>query len=269
MFIRPALLCGALCAVATTAIAQTSVPSDVSSTPGQDVATATTTAGWAKDLTLTGNLTLASQYRYRGIGQTNGRPALQGGFDLVHSSGFYVGNWNSNISWLADSNPAVSSSLEMDFYGGYKTATGPLTWDVGVLQYAYPGSRPDGFTSPDTTEVYASIGAGPLVFKYSHALTNLFGFADTKNSGYADLTGTLDTGFWGMTASAHVGHQWVHNLSAASYTDWRVGLSKDLGANTVVSAAWLDTNANRGVYTNTRDRYLGKGTLLVSLTKTF
>ena len=47
---------------------------------------------------LTGNLGIFSSYRFRGIDQTFGKPALQGGIDYAHSSGFYVGNWNSNVS---------------------------------------------------------------------------------------------------------------------------------------------------------------------------
>ena len=70
------------------------------------------------DFTLSANVTLASQYRYRGLMQTNNKPAIQGGFDLAHSSGLYLGNWNSSISWLGDSNSAVSAPVEMDFYGG-------------------------------------------------------------------------------------------------------------------------------------------------------
>src|SRR5690554_3875510 len=93
------------------------------------------------DFTFSANMTLASQYRYRGLMQTNNKPAIQGGFDLSHSSGFYVGNWNSSISWLGDSDDDVSAPVEMDFYAGY---TGPLwgdvTFDVGVLQYYYPNS---------------------------------------------------------------------------------------------------------------------------------
>src|SRR5574341_1330912 len=95
--------------------------------------------------TFTGNVTIASEYIYRGIGQTNRKPALQGGFDYSHSSGFYAGIWGSNISWLADGNqvagsscatsgPCISSSIELDVYGGYKgTITGDLGFDVGVL----------------------------------------------------------------------------------------------------------------------------------------
>ncbi|MDF6543540.1 TorF family putative porin, partial [Escherichia coli] len=65
---------------------------------------------------LTANVTLASQYRYRGLMQTNNKPAIQGGVDYALPNGFYVGNWNSSISWLGDSNSNVSAPIEMDFY---------------------------------------------------------------------------------------------------------------------------------------------------------
>ncbi|WP_231680270.1 TorF family putative porin, partial [Ralstonia pseudosolanacearum] len=63
---------------------------------------------------LTANVTLASQYRYRGLMQTNNKPAIQGGFDYaipggLLPEGFYVGNWNSSISWLSDANTSVSA----------------------------------------------------------------------------------------------------------------------------------------------------------------
>src|SRR5829696_3345373 len=61
------------------------------------------------DWTFSGNVGLYSQYVFRGISQTNEKPALQGGFDLAHKSGFYLGTWASNISWLSDANPDVSS----------------------------------------------------------------------------------------------------------------------------------------------------------------
>jgi uncharacterized protein (TIGR02001 family) len=73
----------------------------------------------------------------------NEKPALQGGFDLGHKSGFYVGTWASNISWVSDGNSDVSASLEWDFYGGYKWALpADFTLDLGVLYYYYPGSYP-------------------------------------------------------------------------------------------------------------------------------
>src|SRR5690606_12238501 len=110
------------------------------------------------DFTFSANVSLASQYRYRGLMQSNNKPAIQGGFDLKHASGFYVGNWNSSISWLSDADPDVSSSVEMDFYAGYKRQIWEdLSVDVGVLRYYYPGSYPSGFTKPDTTEGYVGL----------------------------------------------------------------------------------------------------------------
>lgn len=224
----------------------------------------------ASDFTLSGNLSLASQYRYRGLMQTNNKPAVQGGFDVAHSSGLYFGNWNSNISWLGDSNSQVSAPIEMDFYGGYKGNLAPnVPFDLGLMQYYYPGDYPSGFTSPDTTELYAGVGYGPVMFKYSIAMTNLFGFANSKYSQYFDLSGNFDTGIWGLTVNAHVGHQTVRQVDDGAYTDWKLGLTKDFGQGLTVSLAYLDTDAERSVYTNSQGRYMGRATGLLSITKVF
>ncbi len=84
------------------------------------VAIAEAAAPAAAPAPFTGNFTLASEYIYRGIGQTNRKPAVQGGFDYAHASGLYVGVWGSNISWLSDLPGDISSSIEIDVYGGYK-----------------------------------------------------------------------------------------------------------------------------------------------------
>src|SRR6267143_4725857 len=88
-----------------------------------------------------GNMTLVTDYRFRGISQTLGKPAFQGGFDYAHASGFYLGNWNSNVSEAAG---YPGGNLEMDFYGGYKRAFGDYGLDVGLLEYYYPGSKASG-----------------------------------------------------------------------------------------------------------------------------
>ena len=73
---------------------------------------------------ITANVTVVNDYRYRGITQSNFQPAIQGGFDYAHESGFYIGNWNSSIAWISDAASAIGKSasapIEMDFYAGFK-----------------------------------------------------------------------------------------------------------------------------------------------------
>src|SRR3954464_15960352 len=86
---------------------------------------------------VTGNMTLVSEYRFRGIDQTYGKPAIQGGFDYSHESGIYLGNWNSNVSQGAG---YPGGNIEMDFYGGWKKAFGDFGLDVGAIYSVYPGT---------------------------------------------------------------------------------------------------------------------------------
>src|SRR3982750_919898 len=100
---------------------------------------------------VTGNITLASEYRFRGIDQTAGKPAIQGGFDYSHASGVYLGNWNSNISQGAG---FPGGNIEMDFYGGWKKAFGDFGLDLGAIYYYYPGSDAQfiGAANPHSTK---------------------------------------------------------------------------------------------------------------------
>lgn len=227
-----------------------------------------------------GNLGLVSEYRYRGIAQTNGRPAVQAGLDYAHASGLYLGSWASNVSWLSDTGAGVSNSLEWDLYGGYKRTLGEIGYELGLLRYVYPGSYPAGFTSPDTTELYVAGSWRMLTLKYSHSLGNLFGFVDSRGAGYLDLSGNFDLG-GAYSLLAHVGHQavpagsvaglQVRTASDCSYTDWKLALTRQwAGLNWGLS--WLDTNARGGVgqcYRSALNRDLGKGSLLLSVGTTF
>jgi uncharacterized protein (TIGR02001 family) len=195
----------------------------------------------------TGNFTIASEYLYRGIAQTRGKPAFQGGFDYAHPSGAYVGIWGSNISWIGDAVASASASLEADIYGGYKGTAGPVGYDVGVLTYNYPGTgKPSGAAKPDTTEIYGAVTWEWLTVKYSHSTTSLFGWTKpdgtkTKGSGYLEANVAFDLGSgWGVTG--HIGHQKVKGLSDASYSDYKVGVTKDVGIG-VLGAAIVGTNA--------------------------
>jgi uncharacterized protein (TIGR02001 family) len=217
---------------------------------------------------ITGNMSLVSDYRFRGLTQTFEEPALQGGFDYAHSSGIYLGNWNSAIS---DSFFA-GSPLEMDFYGGYKGAAGPLGYDVGVLYYYYPGSNLAGVGTIDNLEVYAGISWKFLSLKYFHAVSDFFGAPNTDGSNYIDLTANYDLGQgWGV--NGHVGHQKVKNASALDYTDYKIGITKDV-SGWVFGASFIDTDADSAVYTFTNassgtTKNVGDSTLVLSVSKTF
>jgi uncharacterized protein (TIGR02001 family) len=101
------------------------------------------------------------------------------------------------------------------------------------------------------------------------SLTNLFGFADSKHSQYLDLSANVETGFWGLTANAHVGYQDVRNLDDASYLDWKLGLTKEIAKGLSVSLAYIDTDAKRNVYTNAKGRFMGREAAVLTLTQTF
>src|SRR5690606_13460451 len=140
---------------------------------------------------LSGSATLTSDYVFRGLTQSNRDPAIQAGVEWA-DGGFYAGAWGSSISWLSDLSSVgvpVSSSVELDFYAGFGgEVSDTASWDVGVYHYYYPGDYPTGFTRPYTTEIYAGLGFGDFGLKYSHAVTNLFGFDDSDGSGYFEAS---------------------------------------------------------------------------------
>ncbi len=209
------------------------------------------------------NASVISDYRYRGISQTRLKPALQGGADYTHNpSGFYVGTWLSTIKWIKDA--GGDANIEWDVYGGKRGEIGAgVSYDVGVLGYIYPDNRLHPNTN--TAEVYGQLGFGPAYVKYSHSVTNLFGFVDSKRSGYLDVGANLDVGS-GFTINLHAGHQKVKSNSAFSYTDWKVGVSKDFGVVTG-SLAVIGTDTDN--YVGPNGKNLGKNALVVSVAKTF
>lgn len=197
---------------------------------------------------VTGNLNLASDYIFRGISQSLGKPAIQGGLDYAHSSGFYAGTWASNVGWVDDI-AKRGNSVEWDFFAGFKNELGPVSYDLGVLRYTYPGNTISGVATPDSTEVYVALGWEFLELKYSHAVSkNLFGWVNpttgknSRGSRYIELNASKDLeGGWGV--SAHVGRQVIKNFSDASYTDWSVGVSKDVGFGSL-GLTYSKTNAD-------------------------
>lgn len=211
---------------------------------------------------LTFNVGIVSDYLFRGISQTHGDAAFSAGVDYAFSSGFYVGAWASSISWVKDW--LGKGTTELDLYGGYRGAINPdWSYDVGVIGYTYPGhgdSIQGALANPTTTEVYGAITWKWLTAKYSQTVSPYFvgwyggtGFdKTTRGSNYLELNAAYDLGDgWGV--SAHVGHQDVKNsvkvgtLESASYSDWKIGVTKDVGFGVfglAYSATDVDGNCN-------------------------
>ncbi|MFB0935440.1 MAG: TorF family putative porin [Propionivibrio sp.] len=198
---------------------------------------------------LTANVSLVSSYRFRGIDQTYGKPALQGGFDYAHSSGFYAGNWNSSVSSGAG---FPDGNLEMDFYGGYKAGFGDFGIDVGGIYYYYPGSEAENLAPRASSgavtnkELYVAGSWKFLTLKYSYSVDDYFSLRSstgkgTDGTGYVELNANYDLGDgWGI--NGHIGRLNLKNIDNGDYTDWKIGVTKDLNG-WVVGLAYVDTNA--------------------------
>ena len=205
------------------------------------------------------NGTLSSNWVWRGLAQTDYKPAMQGGFDYVNESGFYIGNWNSNTSWVADGGYAKSSHFELDFYGGLKRewiAKGFAT-DIEYVQYTYPTSGINsGYPNPNTGEVYISqeFYFGPVngSAKFFYAVSNTFGISNSVGSYYNEFNVNYQTQFLGILLNGHIGYQKINGQyyepgqASYSYVDWLLGISKDFGNGFSAAAAYVGTNVKKG-----------------------
>ncbi|HEY9027795.1 MAG TPA: TorF family putative porin [Burkholderiaceae bacterium] len=216
--------------------------------------------------TATTNVALVSQYKFRGIDQTWGRPAAQGGADLAAANGLYAGVWASNVS----GNSYPGGSLELDLYGGYNgTINDDWHWTAGAYGYVYPGADygraacpSAAFPAPcalpskrlDTLELNAGLTWKWVAYKLSVTTGDWFGAAastgysgSTRGTLYHDLSVT-----WPVTDSlglvAHVGRTDVKARYAgvdADYSDWRVALTKTLAGGWNVGASVAGANNDR------------------------
>jgi uncharacterized protein (TIGR02001 family) len=230
------------------------------------------------------NIGAVTEYRYRGISQSGLDPALQGGVDYSNPSGVYLGTWASTIKWIKDGGTiagvdAGDTPLEWDLYGGYKGSINKdLSYDVGGLAYVYLNNKYGnipGAADANTFEIYGALSFGPATAKYSYALTNLFGFSDSKGSGYFDLSATFDLGN-GWSVVPHIGYQDIRHNSSFSYTDYSLTLNKDLGKGFSVSAAAVgadtkDIAGNPGnyAYFSPSGKNLARGTIVLGVKYSF
>jgi uncharacterized protein (TIGR02001 family) len=231
----------------------------------------------------TANIALTTKYKFRGQDQGNTNwfsPAVQGGFDWSQN-GFYVGNWNSNVSFS-------NAAIEMDLYGGYKGEIAKdLGYDVGILQYYYP--QKNKIVDFNTTELYGALSWQWLSLKYSHTISkDYFGIGESqqqsafnndgitigrpkgRNTGYLDFSANyplMDK--W--TLNAHLGYTryasdlrhasdsecvqpesvkahplgstcTVTDLGVPNFYDYKIGVTYDLGSGFSAAAAYVGAN---------------------------
>jgi len=221
------------------------------------------------DYTLSYNVGVTSDYRFRGIAQTSTNPALQGGVDFAHKSGLYLGAWGSNVSWIKDYTGATDGSFELDLYAGYKGGIGKdLTYDLGLITYQYPGNT--AATNANTTEIYGALTFGLVTAKYSRSTGNFIANPNSSGSAYFEVAAAIDLGN-GYSLTPHIGRQSIPNVvnNAGDCTDYSLTVAKDFGNGLVVSVAAIGTNADKPFYTDTKGKFLGDSALTVGLKYSF
>jgi len=173
----------------------------------------------AAEVTLSGNVALTTDYIYRGISQTDSGAAIQGGFDLEHSSGFYAGVWASNLDFGDD------SDIEIDYYAGFGGEfSNKVGYDVGVLYYSYPDSNAADAGDYDFTEVYGSLSYdfGPAAVTGGVAFSSDF-FGGTDDATYVSLGVDIPLAY-DFSLGLHYGDQSIDQ--GTDYNDWKIGVSK-------------------------------------------
>ena len=229
-------------------------------------------------ITINGGATLVSDYRFRGISQTNLQPAIQGSITLTHSSGLYATVWSSSTSGYVTF--SGTGSQEIDAIVGYKRTVSGFTLDGGLLYYIYPRSRGAGDrSSANFFEPYADVAYtfGPVTAKVTvnYAFEQKALALDQGQTGLlkkndnvylaGDLSASIPNTPLGL--SAHLGHTWGPSwLSLGDeYTDWGAGATLTW-KNLVLGVSYVDTD---GVFLLANGKNAARSGVVVSLGVSF
>ena len=187
---------------------------------------------------ISGNVALTTDYRFRGISQTDRDPAIQGGFDWAHDSGFYLGTWGSNV--------ALAGDLELDYYAGFaNNITDNIAYDVGFSYYDYPG---DG-ANQEYWEIYAGLSGdvGPVGLSGTVYYSDDF-YDETGTAWYTDLGASYGLPY-DISLSGHFGYQTIDDgdkfgINSDNYSDWSIGVSKSvMGVD--LDLSYIDTDIDK------------------------
>lgn len=188
-------------------------------------------------ITVSANVTIASEYRFRGVDLSGGDLAIQGGVDVAHDAGFYIGTWGSSL----DEDTVGFGSTELDIYGGWSgPVTEGVTIDVGVIQYIYPNAGPGDF---DYTEFYGSAG---FTFGPAEAKIGLAYAPDQDSLGgtdnvyvYTDLgIGVPNTP---LTITGHLGYTdgFLTFTTNSKAFDWSIGAEASVYGPVSLGVAYI------------------------------
>jgi uncharacterized protein (TIGR02001 family) len=290
----------AYAAAAAMALGALPVAAKAQSTPNDKAEGAAETTPPAT-ITANGSASIASDYRFRGVSQSDQGMAVQGGITIAHESGLYVGTWASN---LAGWGTFGGANMELDLIGGYKVRLAEnATLDVGLTWYMYPG----GADKTDFAEPYAkltgtagraTLTAGAAYAPEQQATGKWYDTGNDAANGIYNNPGAKDDNLylWGdgalalagtpITAKAHIGHSWGQdglgpNATAVSptgeYWDWSIGADATW-KNLTFNVSYIDTDISNWEASYLRPSFskgqdgtgdIAGGTVVVSLTAAF
>ncbi|MFD2134268.1 TorF family putative porin [Novosphingobium resinovorum] len=220
------------------------------------------------EFTIAGSVGLVTDYRFRGVSQSDKELAVQGGVSVTHESGLYVGTWGSNLSGWGTFG---GSNTELDIYGGFAAEVTPgVKVDVGVTWYMYPGGSDITDFAEPYVKVSGSVGPANLLVGAAYApkqeaLGRWYLDADSYATGIPDAPGAKSDNFylWGdastgipntpLTLKAHLGYSngnsglGPNGTSVAptgSYLDWMLGADLAVGP-VVLGVAYIDTDISK------------------------
>ena len=222
-------------------------------------------------ITISGSATLTSDYRFRGISQTDKKLAVQGTFTIAHESGFYATVWGSSV----DDYVAAGSDQEIDLIAGWAKDFNGTKLDIGVLYYYYPGAEEiiPGYKS-DFIEPYVAVSHtfGPATGKLSLAYapkSNALSVGDGREDNlYVAGDVSAPIGDSGFAVSGHLAHSFGPSYLTIGdeYTDWNLGASYTY-KNFTLGVSYVDTD--KSLYNPISGKNLSKAGVVVSLSAAF
>ncbi len=196
----------------------------------------------SSSVTISGNVALVSDYRFRGVSLSGGDPAIQGGVTVAHDSGFYIGTWASSID---DFGTDFYGDVEVDLFGGWSgDVSEGIGLDVGLLYYAYP-SNANGIDA-EFFEPYVTLTGtlGPVTAKVgANYAWDQSAIADDSLYIRTDLsTGLPNTP---LTLNAHLGYTdgaFSFDPDGESF-DWSVGASATVLGSLTLGVSYVGVEA--------------------------